>query len=254
MEKFKTHITDLDFSNFRDAYNDAIAYYSRNYAEASNEMMRQDIFGIGRRNIQMGWKLLAPFVDYVSEVEALIFKLRNQYLNIRKCLEQFEEDFGRKEILTKSPDESVHYVNVFGGDALIYALYLAAADGILAGEESAFITGVLGQFYDHNFILEIIKSDSRVSTEEGRKEYEKTAMQSITLALINDRFYSSNKDKMGKLYTSPYLTGSITGFFKEFGIGLVGIDGEVSQEEKESIDTLLNNFNIMSESFAKQMK
>ncbi len=250
MEKLKYHITDMDFSNFRDVYNEAISYYSKFMPEASKEIQNQNLYSTAQKNLPMGWKLLGPYWTQVSEAEAKVFSLRwKYYLVLRERFDKFEKDFGLNQMLTKSNDPDIHYVNILGGEILTYAFYLAAADGSLAIEETAYIESIMHYGLTQSSTLELIKSSS-VINEEDRKKYENTAMKSLTIAMLSDRFYMSKPE--GKWQSS--LAGMLISFLEQFGKGLVGIDGEITKEEQQSIDALINNFKTVSESFANQIK
>lgn len=250
MEKIKVFVPDMSFSTFRDIYNDTQSYYAGQSLEIHKEFISMDLFGTAQKNLTMGWKLLSPFIESVSKGEADAFTLRwKYYLSLRKKFERFEEDFGLNQMLTKTEDTSVHYVNILGGDVLTYAFYLAAADGQLAIEETAYIETVVKMGLNQGFTLELIKN-SPVVDEEDRKKYENTAMTSLSIAMIADRYYKAKPDS--GVYAN--YTGMLIEFLEKFGKGLVGIDGEISPEEKESIDALLKNFKTVSESFANQVK
>ena len=249
MEKFKYTLNDTDYQSLMAAHAAAVKYYSRKNMNVFMEMDQKNILSVGQSNLPLAWKLLREYVDFVTLEEAKVADLRSRYVKIREFLDIFERDFGRKDVLTGDTNPDIHYANVFGGDVMKFAFYLVAADGKLALAETQFIEGVLNMGLTQEFTLELIQN-SGIMDEEDRKKYESSALKSLNIALISDRYYLAHP--MGSGITD--LTDKIILFFKHFGETLVGIDGEESPEETESIEKLLKNFRTVSEAFATSIK
>lgn len=257
MEKFKFSLYDIDQKSFEEMYNAAGSYYMFSdmdvYSRYQKFTADNNVWQLSRSNVQAALKLMSTYVDYVGPAEAEVFRLRFAYVRIKKHFDKFEEDFGLKEVLTKR-DSSIHYSNVFGGDCLSLAFYLAASDGQLAVAETEFIEGVVRMGLTQSMTLELIKDSSMVD-EEGREKYANTALSSLSIALISDKFYTAKPELyQHSLYGGVNLASTVMAFYKDFGMGLVGVDGDVSEEEKQDIDKLLKNLEIVSSAFANQVK
>lgn len=166
-------------------------------------------------------------------------ELRQIYLQIRKHFADIEKVFGKMECFG-----SDHYEDIFGKDFARFIYYLAASDGVLAEAERRYINEITGANEStRDMISTIIKSG--MATAGSREDFAKTPMISFIICLVADEVMIQSGVRQKPVF--PILIS----FFTEVGVGLVSVDGTVTQGEKEDLVRVINT---MAETAKKEIQ
>ena len=252
---FQIDVYDRSASYVRSVWNAAQHYYMRHPDEVgglSNAYAVIDKMGdalsLAYTNVDAAWGVLMRYVDIhfmtEEEKEAYSFtaeclsvdECKAQYKEIRDAVEKFEHDFGHNAALGDKP-----YTEVMDANLRNFCYYLVAADDRLTKDEADMINEILGENYSFEETLDMA-SNSNVISDEDRAKFETSIMKSFVITVFADRCYKrggGNSSYSYRLFSA----------YEDVGRRILASDGEVSQEEKDDLNKILDHIQKVVQPF-----
>lgn len=168
-------------------------------------------------------------------------QIKNIYQTLREYFTTIENDFGKISDFGPYP-----YASIFGGEVCKFAYYIAASDGKLDDRERIFINRITGYGESREAMIHMMEQTG-VVFEKDREQYAKTPFKCILIALVADIRYK----ELGK--SNDYFRMLLT-FFVLLGTDLIAIDRQVTKEEEEALQAIVDTMQIVAESMQQEKK
>lgn len=171
------------------------------------------------------------------------FQLHQLYIAFKNAMIEAEQNFGN---IIPVNTRGKSYALQFEDDIRSYCWYLSAADGILEVRETQFMNEVFGESIPQAVMIEMLKKCG-IALPSVRQQYENGGVPTIGIAVCADYLYSN----IGK---SSNLKDLVIQFFTELGVALIGIDGEVTPEERDSVVKFVTSKSAIADALASSLR
>lgn len=242
MEFFTVKVRDYSGKSAQIAYAKALDFYRRQGLEGAmfaSKMGDSGLCLLYYTDTRRCWNLLMKYM-YVElmteeEIEAETLassalsprQLHFVYKDLARFFDEYESEAGRI-----SAFGTWSYSEILKENLRYFCYYIAAADQALNSMETEIINTILGEDLSQEETLTSIENANVVEVED-REKLEEGTMPSFVIAVLADKYFHAQGEDSN-------FEEAIRTLFRCAAIRIATIDGEVTEEEAEGIDLVID--------------